>query len=145
MLGTPLTTGCQTISNILRTVYSCAKGHFSSYHWMFSLLRWSAWVLARLLIAFLLDHVVQPGPVLLACDDTVADHLGPHVFGKGRYRDGMRSTYSDTAYRWGIRGSETRMERVRMPLGTHASPHGTIFATIIISTVEAWHLFSAEP
>jgi DDE superfamily endonuclease len=58
-------------------------------------------VMARALIGFLLDHVVPPGPVLLAGDDTVTEHPGPKVFGKGRHRDGVRSTHSYTAYRWG--------------------------------------------
>jgi DDE superfamily endonuclease len=101
MLGAILTTGRQTITNILRTVHPYAKGHLSSYHRVFSQRRWSAWVLARLLITFLLDHVVPLGPVLLAGDDTVAEHPGPNVFGKGRHRDGVRSTHSYTAYRWG--------------------------------------------
>ena len=39
--------------------------------------------------------------MLLAGDDTVAERPGPHVFGKGRHRDGVRSTQSYTAYRWG--------------------------------------------
>jgi hypothetical protein len=73
----------------------------SSYHRVFSQRRWSAWGLARLLITFLLDHVVPPGPVLLAGDDTVTEHPGPRVFGKGRHRDGVRSTHRYTAYRWG--------------------------------------------
>jgi DDE superfamily endonuclease len=45
--------------------------------------------------------VVPIGPVLLAGDDTVAERPGPHVFGKGRHRDGARSTHNYTAYRWG--------------------------------------------
>jgi hypothetical protein len=63
--------------------------------------RWSTWALARILIRFLLDHVVPPGPVLLAGDDTVTEHPGPKVFGKGRHRDRVRSTHGYTAYRWG--------------------------------------------
>jgi hypothetical protein len=39
--------------------------------------------------------------VLLAGDDTVAERPGPKVFGKGRHRDGVRSTHGYTAYRWG--------------------------------------------
>jgi hypothetical protein len=54
-----------------------------------------------LLITCLLDHVVPPGPVLLAGDDTGAERPGPKVFGKGRQRDGVRSTHRYTAYRWG--------------------------------------------
>jgi DDE superfamily endonuclease len=100
-LGAIMTTGRQTITNLLRTGRHHANGHVSSYHRVFSQRRWSTWELARLLLAFLLNHVVSPGPVLLAGDDTVAERPGPHVFGKGRHRDGVRSTHSYTAYRWG--------------------------------------------
>jgi hypothetical protein len=100
-LAAVLTTGRRTITNLLRTVRSQAPGHMSTYHRVFSQRRWSAWALARALITFLLDHVIPPGPVLLAGDDTVTEHPGPHVFGKGRHRDGVRSTHSYTAYRWG--------------------------------------------
>jgi RNA polymerase sigma factor (sigma-70 family) len=36
-----------------------------------------AWALACVLITFLLDHMVPPGAVLLAGDDTVTEHPGP--------------------------------------------------------------------
>jgi hypothetical protein len=101
VLAAVLTTGRRTITNLLRTVRSQAPGHVSSYHRVFSQRRWSTWELARALITFLLDRVVPPGPVLLAGDDTVTEHPGPRVFGKGRHRDGVRSTHSYTAYRWG--------------------------------------------
>jgi DDE superfamily endonuclease len=101
LFGTLLTTGRRTITNILRTVRHQAPGHGSSYHRVFSQRRWSTWVMARALIRFLLDHVVPPGPVLLAGDDTVTEHPGPKVFGKGRHRNGVRSSHRYTAYRWG--------------------------------------------
>jgi DDE superfamily endonuclease len=94
VLAAILTTGRRTVTNLLRTVRDQAPGHISSYHRVFSQRRWSAWALARLLITFLLDHVVPPGPILLAGDDTVTERPGPHVFGKGRHRDGVRSTHS---------------------------------------------------
>ena len=50
----------------------------------------------------------RPGPVrsprarsLLAGDDTVTEHPGPQVYGKGCHRDPVRSTHSFTAFRWG--------------------------------------------
>jgi DDE superfamily endonuclease len=101
VLAAVLTTGRRTITNLLRTVRFQAPGHVSSYHRVFSQRRWSTWTLARALIMFLLDHVVPSGPVLLAGDDTVTEHPGPNVFGKGRHRDGVRSTHSYMAYRWG--------------------------------------------
>ena len=93
VLAAILTTGRRTITNLLRTAGYMAPGHGSSYHRVFSQRRWSAWTLARLLITFLLDQIVPTGPVLLAGDDTVAERPGPHVFGKARHRDGVRSTH----------------------------------------------------
>jgi DDE superfamily endonuclease len=100
-LAAVLTTGRRTITNLLRTVRYQTSGHVSSYHRVFSQRQWSTWALARILITYLLDWVVPPGPVLLAGDDTVTEHTGPQVFGKGRHRDGVRSSHSYTAYRWG--------------------------------------------
>lgn len=100
-LGAILTTGRRTITNIIRTMRHHATGHVSSYHRVFSQRHWSAWELARRLLTFLLTYGLPTGPVLLAGDDTVAEHPGPHVFGKARHRDGVRSTHSYTAYRWG--------------------------------------------
>lgn len=91
LLGAIMTTGRQTITNIFRTVRHHAKGHVSSYHRVLSPRRGSAWELARRLLAFLLAYVVPTGPVWLAGDETVAERPGPHVFGKGRHRDGVRS------------------------------------------------------
>jgi hypothetical protein len=38
---------------------------------------------------------------LLAADDTVAEHPGDKVYGKGCHRDAVRSSHSYTAFRWG--------------------------------------------
>ena len=37
----------------------------------------------------------------MAGDDTVTEHPGPKVYGKGCHRDPVRSTHSFTAFRWG--------------------------------------------
>jgi len=96
-----LTTGRRTVSNLLRSVPGLAPGDPSSYHRVFSRRRWSALLLARLLAKFILDHCVADGPVFLAGDDTVDEHRGAKVHGKGCHRDPVRSTHAFTAYRWG--------------------------------------------
>jgi DDE superfamily endonuclease len=116
-LAARLTTGRRTVTNVLRPVRDQAQGHASSSHRVFSRHRWSTWALARALITFRLDHVVPPGPVRLAGDETVTDHPGRTVFGKGRHRDGVRSTYSDIAYRWGHQWVVMAMLR-KLPFAT---------------------------
>ena len=100
-IATVLTTGRRTISNLLRTAGELAHGHPSSYHRVLSRRRWSSPELARILIRFILDHWVPEGPVSLAGDDTVDEHRGARVYGKGCHRDPVRSTHAYTAYRWG--------------------------------------------
>jgi hypothetical protein len=101
LVASILTTGRRTVSNLLRTVPGLAPGDPSSYHRVFSKRRWSTLRLARLLAKFLLDHCVADGPISLAGDDTVDEHCGAKVHGKGCHRDPVRSTHAFTAYRWG--------------------------------------------
>src|SRR3954447_15843243 len=96
-----LTTGRRTVSNLLRTVPGVAPGDPSSYHRVLSKRRWSSLRLARLLAGFILDHFVADRAVSLAGDETVAEHRGAKVHGKGCHRDPVRSTHSFTASRWG--------------------------------------------
>jgi hypothetical protein len=100
-LATILTVGSRTVCNLLRTLGALAPGHPSSYHRVFCQRRWSPWRLARGLAGWVFDHLVPTGRVFLAGDDTVDEHPGDHVFGKGCHRDPVRSTHSFTAFRWG--------------------------------------------
>jgi hypothetical protein len=101
LLAAVLTTGRRTVSNLLRTAAGLARGDASSFHRVLSQRRWSTLALARILTRFILDHWVPDGPVLLAGDDTVDEHRGAKVYGKGCHRDPVRSTHSYTAFRWG--------------------------------------------
>ncbi len=101
LVAATLTTGRRTVSNLLRSVPGLAPGDPSSYHRVFSKRRWSALLLARPLAKFILDHCAPDGPIFLAGDDTVDEHRGTKVHGKGCHRDPVRSTHSFTAYRWG--------------------------------------------
>src|SRR3954447_6207824 len=98
-LAAILTIGGRTVCKLLRTLGALAPGHPSSYHRVFSKRRWSSWRLARGPCGWVFDHLVPPGRVLVAGDDTVDEHRGEHVFGKGCHRDPVRSTHSYTAYR----------------------------------------------
>jgi hypothetical protein len=100
-LAAILTLGGHTVANLLRGLGALAPGHQSSYHRVFSRNRWSSWTLARRLAQGVLARFVPDGPIALAGDDTVEEHPGPHVYGKGCHRDPVRSTHSFTAYRWG--------------------------------------------
>ena len=96
-----LTVGRHTVANLLRTLGPLVPGDPSSYRRVFSHRRWSSWRLAHLLTGWVLQHVVPQGPIFLAGDDTVDEHRGPNVYGKGQHRDPVRSTPTYTAFRWG--------------------------------------------
>jgi DDE superfamily endonuclease len=100
-LAAILTLGGRTVANLLRGLGALAPGHPSSYHRVFSRDRWSPWAMARRFTHAVLDRLVPDGPILLAGDDTVTEHPGPRVYGKGCHRDPVRSTHSFTAFRWG--------------------------------------------
>lgn len=111
-----LTVGGRTIANLLRTLGALAPGHSSSYHRVLSLRRWSTRRLARRYIAAVLARFVPEGPVEIVGDDTVTEHPGDTVSGKGCHRDPVRSTHSFTAYRWGHKWVVLAL-LVRFPFG----------------------------
>jgi hypothetical protein len=100
-LAAILTLGGRSIANLLRCLGALAPGYPTSYHHVFSRRRWSPWALARRFLTIVLARFVPEGPIALAGDDTVTEHPGPKVYGKGCHRDPVRSTHSFTAYRWG--------------------------------------------
>jgi DDE superfamily endonuclease len=100
-LGALLTAGCRTVCNLLRTLGALAPGHQSSYHRVLSRRAWSGLDAARALAGLVLRWLAPQGPVLLAGDDTVSEHTGDHVHGKGCHRDPVRSSRGYTAFRWG--------------------------------------------
>lgn len=101
LVAAVLTIGRHNVANLLRTLGPLVPGDASSYRRLFSQRRWSTWRLARLLAGWVLEHLLPDGPIYLAGDDTVDEHRGKKVYGKGRHRDPVRSTHSYTAFRWG--------------------------------------------
>jgi DDE superfamily endonuclease len=93
--------GRHTVCRLLRIAGALAEGHWSSYHHVLSKRRWSTWRLARILAEHVVDRFVPRGTIAISGDDTVTQHRGKQVYGKGRYRDAVRSTHSYTAWRWG--------------------------------------------
>ena len=100
-LAAVLTTGNHTVLNLLRTLGSLVPGPPCSYHRVFSRRRWSLWRLTFLLATWLIGHFAASGSIPLVGDDTVDEHRGKKVFGKGRHRDAVRSSHSYTAFRYG--------------------------------------------
>jgi DDE superfamily endonuclease len=96
-----LTTGRHTVLNVLRTAGTLAPGAASSYHRVFSRRRWKPLELARGLAGWVVCCFVPIGCIRLVGDDTVDEHPGRKVFGKGKHRDPVRSSHSYTAFRWG--------------------------------------------
>ncbi len=101
LLAAILTIGNHTVLNLLRTLGALAPGHPSSYHRVFSHRRWSSWRLARVLAGWVVRHWLTQGRIPVAGDDTVDEHRGKKVYGKGCHRDAVRSTRSYTTFRWG--------------------------------------------
>jgi hypothetical protein len=93
--------GRHTVCRLLRIAGALADGHWSSYHRVLSKRRWSTLRLARILAQHVVTRLVPRGTIRICGDDTVTQHPGKKVYGKGRHRDAVRSTHSYTAWRWG--------------------------------------------
>jgi hypothetical protein len=96
-----VTLGRHTLSRMLLRVRGLMAGHFSSYHRFFSCAVWSMPVLGRLLATMVLELIPENQRVLLAIDDTVDQHRGKKVWGKGCHRDAVRSSQAELVKKWG--------------------------------------------
>jgi hypothetical protein len=101
MLSAILASRRRTVANLLRTVPALITGDASSYRRVFSSRRWSMWKLGHVLAYCIINYCIPKGPIKVVVDDTVDEHRGKHVYGKGCHRDAVRSTHSFTTYRWG--------------------------------------------
>lgn len=101
LVGALVTTGRRTVANLLRALRHLAPGHPTDYQRVLSRAPWSGLGLGCALMRFVLDHLLPDGPVRLVGDDTVDRHTGPHVCGKARHRDAVRSSHSYTVFRYG--------------------------------------------
>jgi hypothetical protein len=82
--------GRRTIWRLLCWSGVRVTGHFSSFHRVFSHRRWSSHALAKRLAWAVVARFVPEGPLELVGDDTVSQHRGENVYGKGCHRDAMR-------------------------------------------------------
>lgn len=117
LLAAVLTPGKHTVLNLLRTLGALMPGSPCSYHRVFSRRCWSLWRLAYVLDTWLIGHFAAAGSIPLAGDDTVDEHRGKKVFGKGRQRDAVRSSHSYTAFRYGHKWVVLAL-LVRLPLAS---------------------------
>lgn len=92
ILGYVLTPGRKTLSHILQHLRPLLRGHFSSYHRLYSHARWNPNALWRLLARCILE-LQPPGEVVnLVADDTVETRRGKKVWGSAIHRDPLAST-----------------------------------------------------
>jgi hypothetical protein len=101
IVGAILTTGRRTVTGVLRTLGPLAPGHWSDYHRIFSRGRCALWRLSMMLARSVLRWTDPNAPVLLPVDDTVCQHRGKKVYGKGCHRDAVRSASRHLVSRWG--------------------------------------------
>jgi hypothetical protein len=118
-VGAIVTMGRRSVSRILWSVRCLIRGHPSSYHRFFCAARWSLWPLARVLAAMVIALVPADRPVVAILDDTVDQHRGDRVFGKGCHRDAVRSSWTHTVFKFGHKWVVLAVS-VKLPLCTRA-------------------------
>jgi hypothetical protein len=101
LIASVLLRGRKTIWRLLQSSGIPLLGHFSSYHRVFSHRRWSGFALSRHFSRALVERLAPIGVLQLAGDDTVSQHRGEKVYGKGCHRDAVRSSHNHLVHRWG--------------------------------------------
>lgn len=117
LIAAVLTTGRRTVANGRRTLAGLARGHRTSDQRLFWAAKWSALPLGLALARHLVGPFLPEGPILVVVDDTAEAHPGQPIDGKARHRDAVRSSHSDTAWRYGHKGVVLAV-LVRFPFAT---------------------------
>ncbi len=102
-VGAILARGRRTVTGMVQAMRGLTNGHPSANHRVFSRAAWSLWSLGKVLATVVLRHIPMDEPVLIAMDDTTAQHRGKKVYGKGCHHDAVRSSHSHVVWRWGHR------------------------------------------
>lgn len=102
-LGAILASGRHTVTAMLTSARCVISGHWSCYHRVFSRASWSLWPLGKILARAILSWVPEEESVVVAIDDTTAQHRGKRVYGKGCHHDAVRSAHKQIVFKWGHR------------------------------------------
>ena len=102
-IGTILATGRRTVTSMVWSMRSVIRGHFTDYHRVFSRASWSLWPLGKILARAVLNFIADDEPIVVAIDDTTAQHRGKRVYGKGCHHDAVRSAHKHVVFKWGHR------------------------------------------
>ena len=101
--GAILASGRHTVTAMLWSARCVISGHWSDYHRVFCRASWSLWPLGKVLARAILRWVPEDEPVVVAIDDTTAQHRGKKVYGKGCHHDAVRSAHKHVVFKWGHR------------------------------------------
>jgi len=102
-IGGILASGRHTVTGMLGPVRELLAGHPSDYHRVFSRASWSLWPVGKILAAAVVALLPRDASIVVAVDDTTAQHRGKKVYGKGCHHDAVRSAHKHVVYRWGHR------------------------------------------
>jgi hypothetical protein len=92
LYGSILAPGRRTVSAALRVMGLGEGGQWSNYHRVLNRARWSMWVVSKLLLGLILEHLVPEGRVVIVVDETLERRKGEQIRDKGWFRDAVRST-----------------------------------------------------
>ena len=87
------------ITRMILAAGDCGAKHYSSYHRVFSLARWSLDRVGLTVFDLIVAWIEED--VLLAVDDTLARKRGLKMFGCGMHHDPLLSTRSKAVMNWG--------------------------------------------
>jgi len=118
-LSAIVTMGRRSVCRLLAAAPKLRSGHPASYHRFFSAAHWSLWTLGRVLAAMVLELIPPDQPVVMEVDDTVNQHRGRKVYGKGWHRDAVRSSHGRQTFvlghRWVVLAVNVKLPLCKRP------------------------------
>ena len=98
-MGTIITRGKRTITNIIRSIKPMRNKHFGTYHRFLSRASYSLMRLSRILCSMIIPLLSQT--ITIIVDEKIVQHQGRHVYGRGLYQDNRNTARKRCHYIYG--------------------------------------------
>lgn len=103
LIGALLCRGKRTVSHVLETLGLSQEKHYVNYYRLLNRVAWSGLSGARILLQMMMSLLSVNQVIVVGVDETLERRWGNHIWGRGVYRDSVKSSHNHRTTTSGVR------------------------------------------
>ena len=133
MVGAILCRGKRTVSRVLTVMGLSQSKQYGNYYRILSRVGWSGFAGARILLGMILALLSPRQAIVIGIDETLERRWGSKIWGRGIYRDAVKSSQNHTVKSSGVRW---QVMQVLLPLPWSQRVWGLPFLSVMVPSKE---------